>query len=166
MGFGLFDHDEIEVERRKYIKGAKGAMEVGEEEAYDATGSRSGPPPKTQKRIVSDEPSLASLIADQAFDGCWTSNDVKRNAMTRFMEQLEAMAKELGPELSISATRAANMLATMTVVVYMEERMGAEKDVWEMVVLKARGWLEEQATSQEVREAWFVKIKEMVMSEA
>lgn len=73
----------------------------------------------------------------QAFSGAFTYSEA---LLTSISVSLEAFKKEI----AISGITDNDVLATSVAVVYLEDKMADEQDSWELVVDKARQWLEEQ----------------------
>ena len=89
-------------------------------------------------RVLSPEEKLNALVALQGFIGSWQWSE----------ELLRLVGVEKDGEGFAVRAKAAGLgekgegLATALVVVYLEEVLGGKRDEWEMVVDKARGWLE------------------------
>ena len=87
---------------------------------------------------VSKGSTLDELIALQTFSGYWNLND----KLLRVMNVTPQAAKNVsGVEDELWATALA--------VLFLETKLGDEKDSWEMVVDKARGWLSTQGYGDE-----------------
>ena len=84
-----------------------------------------------------DESPLQALIALQEFDGSW-----------EWKKQLLAILRVDAKELEKTAPKSKNILATALVVRFLETRLAEEKDSWELVVEKAREWIEDKVGSQ------------------
>jgi hypothetical protein len=59
----------------------------------------------------------------------------------------EAVAK-------LTETNADQILATATVVMFLEKRMQDEEETWELVVEKARAWLENEVAEDVLAQVW------------
>ncbi|KAM3498552.1 hypothetical protein MY10362_008135 [Beauveria mimosiformis] len=74
---------------------------------------------------------LEAIIALQTFGGSWT--------WSAALEELLGVTREVvGEQLEVAAEEVA---ATVCAVVYLEEKLADEHEVWELVVDKAREWL-------------------------
>lgn len=85
------------------------------------------PPPPTGKR----DP-LHDLIGLQTFGGAWEWND----------EVFEIIGKEVTFDAEAFASE--QLMATALAVAFLESKLAASKDVWEMVVAKAKSWMASQ----------------------
>jgi hypothetical protein len=85
------------------------------------------PPPSLGKKNV-----LHELISLQTFVGAWEWND----------QLFETIGKKVTFDADTFASRQA--MATALAVAYLESELAAGKDVWEMVVAKARSWMASQ----------------------
>jgi hypothetical protein len=92
---------------------------------------------------------LQRLIARQSFEGSWLAIDklpceemkLDRDAATKAVTQL-------------SETKADQILATATVVMFLERNMQDEEETWELVVEKARAWLENEVAEGVLAQVW------------
>ena len=85
------------------------------------------PPPSLGKKNV-----LHELISLQTFVGAWEWND----------QLFETIGKKVTFDADTFASR--QVMATALAVAYLESELAAGKDVWEMVVAKARSWMASQ----------------------
>ena len=74
---------------------------------------------------------LHKLIALQTFEGCW-------NMDARLLEVVGFSAQHKAPQDTDS-----KVWATVLAITFLERRMAGDKEVWVMVVKKARGWLKD-----------------------
>ena len=74
---------------------------------------------------------LQKLIALQTFEGCW-------NMDARLLEVVGFSAQYKAPQDTDST-----VWATVLAITFLERRMAGDKEVWVMVVKKARGWLKD-----------------------
>jgi hypothetical protein len=86
---------------------------------------------------------LQRLIAKQSFDGSWDfeslpwgSIHVEKNAADSVIDDTISHHSELDRNI-VSA-----IVATALVVEFLEIKMVEEEETWDLVVEKARGWLE------------------------
>ena len=74
---------------------------------------------------------LQKLITLQTFEGCW-------NMDARLLEVVGFSAQHKAPQDTDS-----KVWATVLAITFLERRMAGDKEVWVMVVTKARGWLKD-----------------------
>lgn len=119
------------------------------------------PPPPTQQH--SPQETLRLLIAHQSFNGSfpyharvlvWLGISVADFKKTQ--QHLAAADTS-----SSAAEQTGDCLATALVVAYLEKRLADYESEWELVVEKARGWLEGEAGTEGAR-AWVEVAKGMV----
>jgi hypothetical protein len=84
---------------------------------------------------------LNSLVALQSFSGSWTWN--VQLLVLLGLEEAVALERANAAQLD-TKVEALNMLATGLVLVYLELRLGAKRDEWEMLADKAQEWLQGQ----------------------
>ncbi|PQE30133.1 von Willebrand domain-containing protein [Rutstroemia sp. NJR-2017a WRK4] len=75
---------------------------------------------------------VLALINCQDFEGTWDAADVE-----------PILAFQIPVDTTDSGEAQKKSWVTMVVVCFLEEKMAAEKDTWELVVTKARTWLEQ-----------------------
>ncbi|OCK85183.1 VIT-domain-containing protein [Lepidopterella palustris CBS 459.81] len=97
---------------------------------------KSATSPPAPKRTVPTGPKLDVLIDLQTFEGFWELDPVLLATVGVSETQAAKMATENGWDRKVVATALA--------VAFFEKKLGGEKDAWELVVEKAKGWLEEQ----------------------
>ena len=103
-----------------------------EEEFDDFTPPKLDPPKRD---------SLDELVTLQTFEGWWTLDD----ALLRVLKLSRGEA-----EKDVPGDVRLEVWATVLAVRFLEGKLADRKDAWELVVEKARGWLEEQGVSGEV----------------
>lgn len=54
----------------------------------------------------------------------------------------------------LTETNADKVLATATVVMFLEKKMQDEEETWELVVEKARAWLENELAEDVLAQVW------------
>ena len=92
---------------------------------------------------------LQRLIARQSFEGSWAAIDklpcdemeLDRDAASKAVTQLTEM-------------NASRILATATVVMFLEKKMQDDQETWELVVEKARAWLENEVAEDVLALVW------------
>ncbi len=102
-------------------------------------------------RVEIEESALQKLTALQNFDGSWDWTD----ALFEVVDVDDTRTRD--------ATRAGKwpntVLATALAVVYFEQKLAEEKATWELMVEKARGWLESECSADDVQKALQEAIK-------
>jgi Vault protein inter-alpha-trypsin domain/von Willebrand factor type A domain len=89
---------------------------------------------KSAKEANTDEERMHELISLQNFDGSWKLT----TKLLAVLKVQDAKAKGTLPGLDDA------VLATLLAVAFLEGMMGEEEGLWEMVVEKAKNWLEEK----------------------
>jgi len=85
---------------------------------------------------------LHHLIDAQTFTGNWELGSLPRDAMGFKEEPVQLLVQELASQFGVGDDKAAEAVATAMVVVFLERRMAEEHEAWELLVDKARAWLE------------------------
>jgi hypothetical protein len=100
---------------------------------------------------------LQRLIALQSFEGSWSTVDDLLCAETKIDKDAVHSAVDKLVKVSQHALEkkdAYKVLCTAIMVIYFEKKMAEEVETWELVVEKARTWIEE-ATGEDVQgETW------------
>ena len=129
----------------------------------DERGSSSKAPRKRKmanqaiERQPSDSPSssdqvLYSLISLQTFAGFWLLTDEVVHILGIPREMLGLLENRIIGEKLDAAEANQNRWVTLLVVRFLEMYMQEEKEVWDLVVDKARAWLGERTIGEGVRE--------------
>ena len=95
-----------------------------------STGSSTQTPQKPRTTPIDP---LQRIIALQTFVGYWVFND-------ELLDAVGVSKKHETPE----GTTKMDIWATVLAIAFLEERLGEEKEAWEMVAEKGRGWLDVQ----------------------
>lgn len=97
----------------------------------------------TTEEVEEADP-LQKMIALQSFEGCWKFNDKLLKAVW------------LPEQHQVPEGVALNVWATILAITFLEKAMEDQTEAFEMVVEKARGWLDTQAGGDRkaVEEAW------------
>ena len=74
---------------------------------------------------------------------------ISRDAARSAVDTLIDVSKQ-----ALDRTKAELLLSTAIVVVYLETKMEDEEDTWELVVEKARTWLEDTVDENVLGETW------------
>jgi len=85
---------------------------------------------------------LHHLINTQTFDGSWALDSLPRDAMGFKDEPVQLIVQELARQFGAGDDKVAEAVATAMVVVFLDRMMAEEREAWELVVDKARAWLE------------------------
>ncbi|KAF9173487.1 hypothetical protein BGX21_003797 [Mortierella sp. AD011] len=97
---------------------------------------------------------LEILVELQTFEGCWEWEEQLFSCINILLAQAEKMAKDNGWDQKVVATALA--------IAYFEKKLAKEKDTWELVTDKAKGWLEGQI-GQDQADAALEKAKELIV---
>lgn len=100
---------------------------------------------------------LKRLIASQSFDGSWTgitdlfctemkiSGDATRSAVVKLVD---------ASKRRLDRTKAEHVLSTAIVITFLEKKMEDKEETWELVVEKARTWLDDAVADDVLAEVW------------
>ncbi|CAN9128564.1 unnamed protein product [Alternaria sp. RS040] len=116
--------------------------------AYSPT-SPSSPNSKRQKTEEETGTLLQRLIARQSFEGSWAAIDKLPHDEMKLGH--DAASKAIA---ELTETNADQVLATATVVMFLEKKMQDEEGTWELVVEKARAWLENEVSEDLLAQVW------------
>ena len=100
------------------------AMDLDLDEEQCAEDEAAGP--------LTEDAKMHKIIEMQAFDGSWAASDAL----------YELLGVEKSKADTILAVKDENARASILAVAWLEHKMKSEEDVWEMVVEKAKSWLE------------------------
>jgi hypothetical protein len=92
------------------------------------------PPPPTSP--------LHAILTHQTFSGAFTFSEA-------LLRSLSIAVKDFEEKAAADGIEDRDVFATAVVVAYLEEKMSDEKDSWELVVDKAREWMEEKCRGVE-----------------
>jgi hypothetical protein len=106
---------------------------------------------------LSPEDLVHYLIELQTFAGAWEYLPSLMTTLACSLFLDEAMLLQ-----EVDATTEKKLFTTALVVVLLEEKLAQWKGSWELVVEKARGWLDEEAGKDNVEKV-FVKARGIVM---
>jgi hypothetical protein len=94
---------------------------------------------KAPRKVDSDYDRMQALIVLQTFVGSWDWNDELFHALG--IEKADV-------KIGAGGEDAEGVMATLLAVAFLETKLKGEMEVWELVVEKARGWLENEVGSQ------------------
>ncbi|OCL07675.1 hypothetical protein AOQ84DRAFT_389365 [Glonium stellatum] len=93
---------------------------------------------------------LQHLVSMQSFDGYWggdglefTEMGIDRDVVGSFGEKIAKALPQVKDKDTIE-----RILATTLVIAYLEKRVSQDRDIWELLVDKARSWLDEVCSSE------------------
>lgn len=139
MGFALFDDD--------LAVSAAPAAEMSMKRTTSK--SRGNNTPAKEQGTV-----LERLIQFQSFEGSWTRDNLPCDAMGISRDAARTSVKKLTAETGIDEDKIATMLATAIVVLFLEKKLSSEEETWELIVEKARDWLDDAVTSEVLAQVW------------
>lgn len=94
---------------------------------------------------ISDADKMHKLIEMQRFDGSWAATEALWKLLVVYAEVVRAKDAGLaGVEEAV--------LATVAAVAWLQVKMGGEEEVWEMVVEKAKAWMQGKGVDEGVVE--------------
>jgi hypothetical protein len=129
---------------------SRGGQEEEEESDDDMGYGLFDDAPAGPKAVTPVSP-LHSLISLQTFSGAWEWSD-----------DLLAVVMSKGKKLEFDAAFVSEqVMATSLAVAYMEAQLADSKDVWEMVVEKAKAWIGSQV-GEDVVDSLVAKAKELI----
>ncbi|CAN9132893.1 unnamed protein product [Alternaria alternata] len=146
MGFALMDSPVSPQSPGK--KPRNGRQNRANRSAYSPT-SPSSPNSKRQKSEEETGTLLQRLIARQSFEGSWAAID--KLLCDEMKLDRDAASKAIA---KLTETNADKVLATATVVMFLEKKMQDEEETWELVVEKARAWLENELAEDVLAQVW------------
>ncbi|KAI9843233.1 MAG: hypothetical protein M1837_006522 [Sclerophora amabilis] len=137
-----------------------------EDEADDGAGPLRGAPMKKRSRKSvsipkTDEHRLHLLVALQTFEGSW---ELDESLLTTIGVDKGSLSEMQGKLEKSTIQRSQTILATILAILFFEVRLPQEKESWELIVDKARAWLDGE-TVPDV-EALFGDVKKMVQAGA
>ncbi|KAF1828547.1 von Willebrand domain-containing protein [Decorospora gaudefroyi] len=153
------------------------AADFKEEEEYDGEcdkgdigfGLFDGPPSVSQTfpadRHASQKPKTETsgflverLIACQSFEGSWPAigDDLCRDLMIEREATSNAVEELVKHKHAPDQKTIEQVLSTAIVVVFLENKMTSEEETWELVVDKARTWLDDATSEGFLAEVWRV----------
>ncbi|ORY19793.1 von Willebrand factor type A domain-domain-containing protein [Clohesyomyces aquaticus] len=155
MGFGLFDDGPdtpapTSASRFLRIAASYSASRSASVHSQKQTASGSG----AENTMSSDE-LLSKLISKQSFDGSWARATLPCNAMGIDRNAARTAAQRLlSASIGSDEEESATLLATAIVVMFLQTKMEGDEDVWELVVEKAKDWLNSQVTGSDLGLVW------------
>jgi hypothetical protein len=136
MGYGLFDDGEIG--RGSLLRRVPSHREVPPHRRGDGEDKKTTELP----RELSDSDTVLALISRQDFDGWWEPSKTLAAIIGIEEEVLEVPKKAMKKKIKDkNENKQGKVWTTVVVVVVLEEKMQTGRDVWDLVVEKARGWL-------------------------
>ncbi|MCJ1332066.1 hypothetical protein MMC10_008758 [Thelotrema lepadinum] len=99
----------------------------------------------SSQRVFSSSEKVHTLIALQRFEGFWAASDAHQIAELMGFEEIVFFNPDTYKDVQVNGRDA---WTTALVVAFLESTMASEKEVWEMIVEKARVWLEGKVTPQ------------------
>lgn len=102
------------------------------------------PPPPSRKAAPAHKEDIFEMIVSlQLFTGAWQWNEELLGSMFQLSgTELDALFAPLNGQFGGLFKTETHLLATGLVLAFLEKRMAGERDEWEMLGEKARGWME------------------------
>lgn len=161
MGFGLFDNG---LEALKTAPDCKRTRRGGPRGRVGAPAAAALAGGASIRAALSGKPSepadsstlLQRLIARQSFEGSWTGisdlcdeMSISRDAARDAVNSLVSAAKK-----GLDKKKAETVVSTAIVIAFLEKKMPEEEETWELIVEKAREWLENAVEGDVLAETW------------
>jgi hypothetical protein len=143
MGFGLFDGDSPP---------ATPAVTAQNSSASVVAASYVGPDKKPE---VEEGTVLQRLTKRQSFEGSWSNDDLPCDAMGIQRHPASVVIEKLVvayPETDRETIGRA--FATAIAVTFLEQKLAEHEDTWELMVEKAKDWLDEAVSAKMLVEMW------------
>ncbi|KAI4954772.1 hypothetical protein J4E86_006082 [Alternaria arbusti] len=126
----------------------RGRFGSSKRSSRSAMGPSSSPP---QRQKVQEETGtlLQRLISRQSFEGSWEAIDKLPFDEMKLDRDAASLANA-----QLSEQNSEQLLATAIVVLFLEKKMQDEEETWELVVEKARAWLESEVAEDVLARVW------------
>jgi hypothetical protein len=146
MGFALFDGPTPPANNSAQSSGGPGRFlkSTADSDSEDETAA------------AENDNLLESIIAQQSFEGSWVSVSslLKKKMGINFDDYRKAIDDLVLGQHSLDRGKAEVALGTAIVVVYLKEKLSEEEDTWELVVEKAKSWLEDDLDEEILEAVW------------
>jgi hypothetical protein len=146
MGFALFDGPTPPANNLARLSGGPGRFlkSTADSDSEDET-------PAAENGNL-----LESIIAQQSFEGSWTSVSslLEKKMGFNLDDYRKAIDDLVLGQHSLDRDKAEVALGTAIVVVYLVEKLSEEEDTWELVVEKAKSWLEDDLDEEILEAVW------------
>ena len=106
-------------------------------------------PPQRQKVQEDTGTLLQRLIARQSFEGSWDA--IGKLPLDEMYLDRDAISLA---NAQLNASKSERLLATAIVVLFLEKKMQDEEETWELIVEKARAWLESEVAEEVLARVW------------
>jgi len=106
-------------------------------------------PPQRQKVQEETGTLLQRLIARQSFEGSWDA--IGKLPLDEMYLDRDAISLA---NAQLNASKSERLLATAIVVLFLEKKMQDEEETWELIVEKARAWLESEVAEEVLARVW------------
>ncbi|KAF1975408.1 hypothetical protein BU23DRAFT_633394 [Bimuria novae-zelandiae CBS 107.79] len=167
MGFGLFDSGSETTSqpaalsnvycKRVMSSAMKTRKNIRRLLLAGKTQSNAGQEETAEEDTVDEGLLLEVIIAHQSFEGSWSSiTNSMLEKMGLNMDMVRAAIHDLGlsQQQAILARDADTVMYTAIVARYLEEKMTDEQEKWELIVDKARQWLEDNVNDALLVDVW------------
>jgi hypothetical protein len=159
MGFGLFDGSpgRSKVSETNLRANDIPVIAATQHESSAQTMALDDGTAKTKEKAKETGTLLEQLIAGQSFEGSWgriserlfDEMKIDRDGATTAEDKLIDASKQ-----TLDKTKANDIMTTAIVVIFLENRMEEEEETWELVVEKARNWLEDAVVGDVLSTVW------------
>ncbi|KAF2709596.1 hypothetical protein K504DRAFT_432315 [Pleomassaria siparia CBS 279.74] len=120
-----------------------------------ACGLLDDPSTNSAAEAKDEETLLKRLIKRQTFEGSWTRDSLPCGTMSISGEDARTSTQKLvAANAGLDEEKAATVLATSIVVLFLEGKLSSEEDTWELIVEKAREWLKNMVTADVLAQVW------------
>lgn len=160
MGFGVFDSGKM---IRSYLLFSDAKRRTEAALAHTSTKASKGialcslSAPKGKATAAGDPGNLLHyLISRQSFEGWWDEINDLCDAMRIDHKAARGARTDLitASKQTMDEKQAEQILSTALVIVYLEEKMEEDMDTWELVVEKARAWLDDAVARDVLEKVW------------
>ena len=85
---------------------------------------------------------LQRLIKRQSFEGSWDRDYLPYDDMDISSDAVQALVKKIVAERVLDNRQVSTVVVTAIVVKFLEKKLSDDEDTWELIVEKARDWLD------------------------
>jgi hypothetical protein len=155
IGYALFDGPTTPINSSaQYRSPIRFLKSTPDSESEDETAADSES--EDEAAAADDDNFLESIIAQQSFEGSWVSiSDLLQKKMGINLEDYrKAVDDFVLDQHSLDRGKAEVSLDTAIVVVYLKQKLPKEEETWELIVEKAKSWLEDNLDEGMLKAVW------------